>query len=113
LAASGLERAVAIGPRSALPQLAAVLARNGKPEKAWQRFEEGLARGMWDDLSTRIRRTPAERDRLAALVQECARLDQLVLRSSAANENPDSKRQRGQLLRAGLVGLASQVRPVS
>ena len=50
----------------------AVLARNGKPALAWQRYEESLARGTWDDLSARLRRPAAEQAKQAALT---ARLD--------------------------------------
>ena len=47
--------------------LAALLARNGKPAEAWQAYEEGVARGTWDDLASRRRLLPKERARLAAL----------------------------------------------
>src|SRR5207244_2760278 len=50
IAAAGLDRATVTGGRSPLPALAAVLARNGKPAAAWQRFDESLARGTGDDL---------------------------------------------------------------
>src|SRR5262249_28036938 len=63
LAATGLERAPITSERSSLPSLAALLARKGQPEDAWQRFEESLARGTLDDFTTRLRRTPAERDK--------------------------------------------------
>ena len=44
-----------------------MLARNGKLGEAWQRFEESLARGTWDDLSARLRRPQAEQDKQAHL----------------------------------------------
>jgi tetratricopeptide (TPR) repeat protein len=98
LAATGLERAAVTGGVSPLPNLAAVLARNGKPVQAWQRYEESLARGTWDDLSARLRRSPAKRDRQTALVQELRRLDQLIERRFSTTETPDLKARREALL---------------
>jgi tetratricopeptide (TPR) repeat protein/CHAT domain-containing protein len=99
IAASGLERAAITGKRSPLPSLAAVLARNGKPEEAWQRFEESLARGTWDDLSARLRRTPAELDHQAELVARLKRLDKLLAPTFAAKKAaPDMLRRRKELL---------------
>jgi tetratricopeptide (TPR) repeat protein len=98
VAAAGLERAAVSDERSPLPHFAAVLARAGKAEDAWRRFEESLARGTWDDLSARLRRSPADRDRQIALVREIRRLDQLIERSLAANETPEAKARRAKLL---------------
>jgi tetratricopeptide (TPR) repeat protein len=99
IAPSGLERAAKTGERSPLPFLAAVLARNGKPEAAWRRFEEGLARGTWDDLSARLRRPPAEQAKQAELVNRLNRLDQLIESTLAAQEpTPEQKKRRGDLL---------------
>jgi tetratricopeptide (TPR) repeat protein len=97
-AATGLARATDTALFSPLPRLAAVLARNGKPERAWQRFEENLARGTWDDLSARLRRSPADRDRQTALVQDLRRLDQLIERTLAAKAAPESQARRQELL---------------
>ena len=46
--------------------LAAVLARLGQPEEAWQQLEENLGRGLLDELAARSDRrlSPAERARL-------------------------------------------------
>jgi tetratricopeptide (TPR) repeat protein len=96
---SGLERATVTGERSPLPALAAVLARNGKPALAWQRFEESLARGTWDDLSARLRRPAAGQARQAALVGQLDRLDQLIEKAVAIkDETPQQKQQREDLL---------------
>jgi CHAT domain-containing protein/tetratricopeptide (TPR) repeat protein len=54
---SGLGRASFAANRSHLPFLAALLARNGKPEMAWKYLEEDLGRGLLDDLSARTTRT--------------------------------------------------------
>src|SRR5262249_39124784 len=58
VAATGLDRATKTTEQSPLFALAAVLARNGKPADAWTRFEQGLGRGTWDDLSARLRYQP-------------------------------------------------------
>jgi tetratricopeptide (TPR) repeat protein len=99
IAASGLERAAKTGEGSPLPHLAAVLARNGKPEEAWRRFEEGLARGTWDDLSARLARPADEQARQADLSARVARLDQLIENAQAiANPTPAQARHREDLL---------------
>ena len=76
IAASGLARAAKTGEDFPLASLTAVLARNGKLNEAWQRFEESLARGTWDDLSARRRRPAAEQAKQAQLVARLNRLDQ-------------------------------------
>jgi tetratricopeptide (TPR) repeat protein len=99
IAHSGLERATITGQRSPLPTLAAVLARNGKPTLAWQRFEESLARGTWDDLSARLRRPATEQARQAALVAKLDRLDQLIEKAVAIKQKTsEQKQQREDLL---------------
>jgi tetratricopeptide (TPR) repeat protein len=99
VAHSGLERASITGERSPLPALAAVLARNGKPALAWQRFEESLSRGTWDDLSARLRRPAAEQARQAALIARLDRLD-LLLKNAVAikDETTQQREQREELL---------------
>jgi tetratricopeptide (TPR) repeat protein len=98
VATGGLERAAATREGSPLPALAAVLARNGQPQEAWQRFEESLARGTWDDLSARLLRSPAERDRQSALVQALRRLDQLIEGTFAGKGTRDLKARGEDLL---------------
>jgi tetratricopeptide (TPR) repeat protein len=99
IAATGLERATQTSEQSSLPSLAAVLARNGKPEEAWQRFEESLARGTWDDLSTRQRRTPAEQARQTQLVSRIERLDKILQSLATGREaTPQQSQRRDELL---------------
>jgi tetratricopeptide (TPR) repeat protein len=99
IAAVGLERAVGSDNLSPLPELAAVLARNGKPEEAWQRFEEGLARGTWDDLTARLRRSAAEQTTQIELINRLERLDQLIEKTlPAPDAPPDEKKRRADLL---------------
>jgi CHAT domain-containing protein len=97
-AGGGLARAAVTAQDSPLTNLAAVLARNGKPDQAWRRFEESLARGIWDDLSARMRRSPADRDRQTALGEEIRRLDELIERASTGKEARQRKQERDDLL---------------
>jgi hypothetical protein len=98
IAASGLERATITSERSPLPSLAAVLARNGKPADAWQRFEESLARGTWDDLSARLRRPQAERDKETQITARIDQLNKLIEQASVAKPMPEQTKQRDELL---------------
>jgi tetratricopeptide (TPR) repeat protein len=93
VAASGLGRAARTSELSPLPGLAALLARNGKPADAWQRLEQGLGRGVWDDLSTRLRQKPADRDHHAELLRRLQHLDQ-QLQALAAVKAPSAEQQR-------------------
>jgi tetratricopeptide (TPR) repeat protein len=97
-AGAGLERAAVTADESPLTNLTAVLARNGKPDQAWRRFEESLARGIWDDLSARMLRSPADRDRQTALADEIRRLDALIERASIGKEARQRKQERDDLL---------------
>jgi tetratricopeptide (TPR) repeat protein len=98
LAGSGLERATLTSERSPLPWLAAVLARNGKSEEAWQRFEESLARGTWDDLTAR--RRPADvRNRQAQLGARIDQLSKLIDQTTSAGQAaPAQCKRRDELL---------------
>jgi tetratricopeptide (TPR) repeat protein len=99
LAASGLGRATKTSEHSPLFRLAAVLARNGKPAEAWHWLEQGLGRGAWDDLSARLRRTPAEQLRQAELTARLERLDLLLAQLSSRDKlTAEQKKQREDLL---------------
>ncbi|HEY7326073.1 MAG TPA: tetratricopeptide repeat protein [Gemmataceae bacterium] len=98
VAATGLERAVITSKHSPLLWLAAVLARNGKPDNAWQRFEESLARGTWDDLTARLRCPQAERDKQAQITARVDQLNQLIDKINAAKLTNDQTKQREELL---------------
>ncbi|MGH7171331.1 MAG: CHAT domain-containing protein, partial [Gemmataceae bacterium] len=99
IVASGLDRAIKTSERSPLPALAAILARNGKSEAAWQRFEESLGRGTWDDLSARLRRPVGEQAKQAELVKRLNRLDQLIEKTTSPKGDTDElKKRRNQLL---------------
>jgi tetratricopeptide (TPR) repeat protein len=99
IAASGLGRAARTSERSPLFALAAVLARNGKPAEAWQRLEQGLGRGAWDDLSARLRRSTAETDRQAELATRLEGIDRLLAQQLAlSNPTAEQQRKRDELL---------------
>jgi tetratricopeptide (TPR) repeat protein len=98
IAATGLERAAKTSMKSPSLFLAGLLARNGKPEQAWQRFEESLARGTWDDLSAQLRRPQAERDRETQLTGHIERLTKRIEQVSATNLTTAQSTQRQQLL---------------
>jgi hypothetical protein len=98
VASSGLERAAFTSKSSPLLELAAVLARNGKPDDAWQRFEESLARGTWDDLSARLRRTQAERNKQAQITARIDGLNKLIEGAIVAKPTPEQTKQRDEWL---------------
>lgn len=99
LASSGLERSTLTSEWSPLLHLAAVLARQGKGDEAWRRFEESLGRGTWDDLSARLRRSLPEQAKQAQLVATLDRLDQLVEKIVAAKTiTPAQEQHRKELL---------------
>ena len=98
VAATGLERVSFTSERSSLPALAAVLARNGKHADAWQRFEESLARGTWDDLTARLRQTQNERDKQSQITARIDRLQKLIEQVSVAKPSPEQTKQREEWL---------------
>jgi tetratricopeptide (TPR) repeat protein len=98
IAAEGLDRAARTSQHSPLFSLAALLARNGKPAVAWQRYEEGLGRGLWDDLSARRNRLAEDQARQAELRARLEHLDRLLEILSAGKPSPERQRQREDLL---------------
>jgi CHAT domain-containing protein/tetratricopeptide (TPR) repeat protein len=100
---TGLDRATATTRVDPLWPLAAVLARLGQPAEAWQALEEGLGRGLLDELDARRDRRLSftERDRLRDLTAALERLDRLVEttpqgldQAERAKRFEDLKRQR-------------------
>src|SRR5262249_53151469 len=96
-ASSGLERATAT-ISFPLPALATILARNGKPALAWERFEQSIGRGPWDDMSTRLRRDSAERGKQNDLVARLNRLDLLIQQTIKPQDTPELRKEREALL---------------
>jgi CHAT domain-containing protein len=66
--------------RSPLPSFALALARAGRPRDAWTRWEQGLARGLIEEIAGRAARplTDAERDREALLLGQSQALDEHI-----------------------------------
>jgi tetratricopeptide (TPR) repeat protein len=96
--AAGLGRAAFASEHSPLPPLAAVLARNGKPEQAWQRWEEGLGRSSGDERAARLRRSPAERQRQTELLARLDQIDRRLQARAGPKPTPEREQQRRELL---------------
>jgi Flp pilus assembly protein TadD len=106
LAATGLERAVIAGDHSPLHDLAVLLARDGKPEAAWQRYEESLGRGTGDDLAARIRYSPEDQARLNQLLAQQNLLEQRLLTLlGLPTSTPEQQTRRQQVLTQKLQNL--------
>src|SRR5262249_34683913 len=73
----GLEAALTAG-RSPFPAFALALARAGQPRRAWARWEQGLARGLIDEVAGRAARplSAEEHDREALLLGQAQALDE-------------------------------------
>jgi tetratricopeptide (TPR) repeat protein len=100
LAASGLDRAAAVGQHPHLG-LAVCRARLGRPADAWEAAEAGLARGLLDDLAARAALPPDPRRerRAAARAARLAELDRLLPPLVAAEKpGADDRRRRDELL---------------
>ncbi|MFO0969370.1 MAG: tetratricopeptide repeat protein [Gemmataceae bacterium] len=92
LAATGLERAAAM--TSPAPLHAALLARDGNVKQAWAAFEAHLGRGLWDDVSGRAARSPAELAKQADLNDQLIRVDQLVEKTFSGKESEAARKMR-------------------
>jgi CHAT domain-containing protein len=90
---TGLERASFGGADSPWPALAACQARLGQPLLAWQSLEAGVARGLLDDLSTRLTPGPTlvERERQQGLKAALDRLDRQVTAWFQAKRHTDAE----------------------
>jgi tetratricopeptide (TPR) repeat protein len=99
IALPGLDRAAFTDQQSPLVYLASVLARNGKPRLAWQRFAQSLAQGTSEEQTARLRRTADEQARLAVLRNRLDRLDRLIRTTLApGEETPQRSKEREDLL---------------
>ncbi len=91
---------IALGSqRSPLAVLAALLTRRGRDAEAWQRWESGLARGLFDDLAARRRPlTLDERRGHDELIARLDRLDnQIGARTGAEAPTKDQRKQLEEL----------------
>ncbi len=105
--ARGLDAALT-ADSSPLPGFALALARAGRPRDAWSRWEQGLARGLADEITGRAARplTAGERDREALLLGRAQALDERIGRLRTARA---LSREQAKLLE-DLNGQASEVR---
>jgi tetratricopeptide (TPR) repeat protein len=102
VAFSGLERAAFASVSSPLPQLSILLARAGRTADAWHWHEEGLSRGLLDDLTARNGRplTADERqreDELRGQLDQCEK--QLLALAGLKALTAELTQQRADLLR--------------
>ncbi|MFO0969371.1 MAG: tetratricopeptide repeat protein [Gemmataceae bacterium] len=97
LAASGLERAGA-AKMAPLWLHAALLARHGKAAAAWERLEENLGRGLWDDLASAGKRSDTERTRRLIVLAQLSRVDKLIEASLSGREPEETRRKRREKL---------------
>jgi hypothetical protein len=93
----GLERTGFAGEYSPLPLLAVLAARDGDALPAWQFLENGLARGLLDDLSARPW-TGEERQGELKLLRECEQLDSQVSALLGVAQPSDEAQQKAAAL---------------
>ncbi len=99
IARFGLDRVSGTTSRSPLQSLPPLLARNGKLTQAWQRFEEDLGRGTWDELSARVKRSPEDQARLSQLQTRLEELDRFLEQGAAGKDSsPRQEEERQKLL---------------
>jgi tetratricopeptide (TPR) repeat protein len=99
VATSGLDRAGFVGERNNLRLLPVLLARNGKPDQAWEHFEESLGRGIGDDFAVRLRLTPAERQRRNELLTRVRQSEARLQRAGPVSGSEEARQeQRRRLL---------------
>src|SRR5262249_41603163 len=90
---AGLERTEFAAENSPLPLLAAVAARNGKPDAACRFLENNLARGLFDELSAR-QGTDEERQREGKLSGQIDQLDNQISELLGTPNVAESSRQK-------------------
>jgi tetratricopeptide (TPR) repeat protein len=92
---TGLDRISATTTGDPLVFLAAVLARLGQPEKAWERLEEDLGRGLLDELAARRdqRLAPGDRAELEERLAALERLDRLF-QAPIGKTDDEARRKR-------------------
>ncbi|MGO9206877.1 MAG: tetratricopeptide repeat protein [Candidatus Limnocylindrales bacterium] len=114
--AKGLDAALT-SVASPLPSFALALARAGQPRDAWTRWEQGLARGLVDEVTGRAARplTAAEHDREARLLGQAQALDErigklLALKALSQEQDKllDDLKRQGSELRRQVLELEQQ-----
>ncbi|MBV8130256.1 MAG: tetratricopeptide repeat-containing protein, partial [Planctomycetaceae bacterium] len=114
--AKGLDAALTAG-KSPLPSFALALARAGQPRDAWTRWEQGLARGLADEVTGRAARplTAEEHDREASLLGQAQAIDEhigklLALKALSQEQDKllDDLKRQGSELRRQVLELEQQ-----
>ena len=114
--AKGLEAALTAG-NSPLPFFALALARAGQPREAWTRWEQGLARGLADEVTGRAARplTAAEHDRETSLLGQAQAIDErigklLAIKALSQEQDKllDDLKRQGSELRRQVLELEQQ-----
>jgi CHAT domain-containing protein/tetratricopeptide (TPR) repeat protein len=114
--AKGLEAALTAG-KSPLPAFALALARASRPRDAWARWEQGLARGLADEVTGRALRplTAEERDHEALLLGQAQALDERIgkllaikVLSQEQDKLLDDLKRQGSELRRQVLELEQQ-----
>jgi tetratricopeptide (TPR) repeat protein len=97
----GLESAL-LGEQDPSPTLAIALARSGRVEEAWERWEQGLARGVLDEVAGRAARpmTREERSIESDLLRRSQAVDELIGRLVGQNRlTPEDEKRLDELRR--------------
>jgi CHAT domain-containing protein len=94
VAFEGADRSAWLAERSGYETAACIAARLGRHVEAWQVVEEGMGRGLWDDISRRATAllAPSEQQALKEAERELKRLQHML-------ETKDSVDARGQAQR--------------
>jgi tetratricopeptide (TPR) repeat protein len=99
MAPAGLVSASSTRGHSPLEMLAAVLAGNGQPARAWQRLEQSLGRSTWDEITARQQRSSNEWVELRKLQGNLDKLDRLLQQTAPRQApTPAQEKQRKDLL---------------
>ncbi len=108
---AGVDRAEFASQQSPAPLLAALLARRGRDLEAWECWESGMARGLFDDLEARRHQplTADEHRRREGLVGRLGRLDNRIGALSAAPAPTDEQRRRLEALRGERLDTEGQL----
>jgi tetratricopeptide (TPR) repeat protein len=97
---SGLESALS-GAHDPSPALALILASAGRSQEAWERWEQGLARGVLDEVAGRAARplTPGEQSSEASLLRRSQAVDEEISRLVRRDRLPPADEKRLDQLR--------------
>jgi tetratricopeptide (TPR) repeat protein len=98
IASSSLDRVAFSSACSPLLFLAALLARNGKSDEAWEWLERSLARGTSAELLFRRGLTGDDRSHRVAIARRLAHLDTLIEQRGALTVNTEAERKEHESL---------------